>query len=82
MRARTVLLATAAALACIFPAFPAADDAAIESFLLEARVVSVEEIGSGITRPQRVLLELDGEEREAAFKNVALDYSQKKTRVR
>lgn len=81
MRAGRALAGLAAALACFCPPAVAADDAAVEAFLLEARVVSIEEIGTGITRPQRVLLELDGEQRKAAFKNVSLDYSQRKTRV-
>jgi len=81
MRACPVLAGLAAALAFSFPPAAAEDDRAIEAFLLEARVVSIEEIGTGITRPKRVVLELDGEQRKAAFKNVVVDYTQKTARV-
>lgn len=72
MRAGRALAGLAAALACFCPAAAAADDAAIEAFLLEARVVSLEEIGTGVTKPKKALLELDGEQRPAAFKTVEL----------
>lgn len=47
---------------------PSVEDGRTERFLLQGTVVSVEEIGSGITKPRRVTLELDGEQRRAAFK--------------
>lgn len=52
----------------------AADDAAVEEFLRNGKVLEIEEIGSGITRPKKVLLEWNGETRKAAFKNVALTH--------
>jgi hypothetical protein len=45
-------------------------DAEIERFLREGKVVETKEIGEGITRPLRVVLELDGKRRRAAFKTV------------
>jgi hypothetical protein len=72
MRAGRALAGLAVVLACCCPAAGAEDDAAIEAFLLEARVVSMEEIGTGVTKPKKVLLELDGERRPAAFKTVEL----------
>jgi len=77
MRVLRGCAALAALWACALPATAAADDAAIEALLREARVVSVEEIGSGVTRPMKVLLELDGEQRQAAFKTVELHYTRR-----
>jgi hypothetical protein len=45
-------------------------DAEIENFLLHAKVVEKEDIGSGITHPVKLELELDGRVRKAAFKTV------------
>ncbi len=54
-------------------AWPAgASDAEVEDFLRQARVVEAREIGSGITRPLRLLLEHQGRTMNAAFKDVQL----------
>jgi hypothetical protein len=45
-------------------------DAEAEEYLLTAEVISMEEIGTGITRPQRVTLEKDGFRLRAAFKTI------------
>jgi hypothetical protein len=45
-------------------------DREIERILLEGEIVEMKEIGQGITRPMKVLLELDGKQRKAAFKTV------------
>jgi hypothetical protein len=45
-------------------------DEEMERFLLEASVVDSKEIGTGITKPHRLTLELDGETIYAAFKDV------------
>jgi hypothetical protein len=42
----------------------------LEEFLLTADVVSIEEIGDGITKPRRVTLRKDGRECRAIFKTV------------
>ena len=81
MRARWSLAILITALACLTTVAGSADDAAIEDFLLRAKVVSSKEIGSGITKPMKMELELDGETMAAAFKYVKLDYSQRKVRV-
>lgn len=47
-------------------------DAEVERFLREGKVVETKEIGAGITRPLRVVLELDGKRRRAAFKAVEI----------
>jgi len=52
-------------------------DARVEEFLSRAKVVSMEEIGTGITRPQRIYLEQDGETMKAAFKTVNLHYTRR-----
>lgn len=68
-------------LTLVLPALAAADgngpqpgfteaDREIERFLLNAEVVGSKEIGSGITKPLKLELELDGETRSAAFKSV------------
>jgi hypothetical protein len=41
-----------------------------ERFLTRARVRAMRDIGTGVTRPQRATLELDGVERFAAFKTI------------
>jgi hypothetical protein len=56
-------------------------DAEIERFLTHGRVVSAVEIGNGITRPKKVILEQDGVQMKAAFKTVAIDHQNKKVRV-
>ena len=43
---------------------------AAEEFLKKAKVVRVKPIGSGVTLPEKVTLELDGVERFAAFKSI------------
>jgi hypothetical protein len=45
-------------------------DAEIERILREGRIVHIEEIGVGVTRPQRIRVELDGITLEAAFKSI------------
>ncbi len=55
------------------PGWPvAASDAELEDFLRRARVVEAREIGSGITKPLRLLLEHEGRTMMAAFKTVDL----------
>lgn len=49
-----------------------ASDAEIEDFLTRAKVVEAREIGSGITKPLRLLLEHQGRSLYAAFKSVEL----------
>lgn len=49
---------------------PSSRDAAMERVLLEGRVVSIEEIGSGVTKPRRVVLEFEGRRYKAAFKSL------------
>lgn len=44
--------------------------AAAEQFLARAGVVDVRALGTGITRPMRVTLELDGVTRQAVFKSI------------
>jgi len=56
-------------------------DAELERFLRRGRVVSAEEIGNGITRPKKVILELDGVQMKAVFKSVAIDHQNTKVRV-
>ncbi|ANM31546.1 hypothetical protein ABI59_21245 [Acidobacteria bacterium Mor1] len=46
------------------------DDTEVERFLRKGKIVSIEPIGTGVTRPKRVTLELDGVTLRAAFKNV------------
>jgi len=45
-------------------------DCAIEHFLRNAEVTKIEDIGEGITKPQRLTLELGGVVRRAIFKDV------------
>ena len=42
----------------------------LEAFLAKAKVVSREDIGTGITKPEKVTLELRGETHQAVFKTV------------
>jgi len=46
------------------------DERDLEEFLRTADVVSIEDIGTGITRPQRITLRKDGHECRAIFKTV------------
>jgi len=50
------------------------DDDALERWLAEAEVVSVEELDAGITEPQRVTLRKDGIELRAVFKRLSTDF--------
>lgn len=43
---------------------------AAEEFLKKAKIVRVRAIGTGVTLPEKVTLELDGVERSAAFKSI------------
>ncbi len=45
-------------------------DLEMESFLLHAEIVDIEDVGEGITRPKRLTLERDGERHRAVFKNI------------
>lgn len=67
------------ALAAVMAATPAAaedargrtaEDIALEEFLLTADVVSIEEVGEGITRPKRLTLVKGGVTHRAIYKNV------------
>jgi len=64
------LLAAALAAVAVCGAGPAPSDREIERFLLEGRVISIEEIGIGVTRPRRVVLEWSDRSARAAFKTV------------
>lgn len=46
------------------------DAAEIEEFLKEAKVTNREKVGEGITKPEKVTLELDGEVKYAIYKRV------------
>ncbi len=52
------------------PQTQAQSDADVEAFLRRAKVVEAKEIGSGITRPLRLVLEHEGQRRMAAWKTV------------
>jgi hypothetical protein len=71
----TTILAVAlvCAPACIAPARSA--DGELEQALREGRVVEIESIGTGITKPQRVTLEWQGRTLRAAFKTVDIQES-------
>ncbi len=56
------------------PRPPGLDDNALERWLAEAEVVSVEELDAGITDPQRVTLRKDGIELRAVFKRLSTDF--------
>jgi hypothetical protein len=47
-----------------------ASDAEIESFLRNAAVLGIEEVGAGSTRPQRVTLEMNGRRCRAIYKSL------------
>jgi hypothetical protein len=49
------------------------DDDALERWLTDAEVVNMEDIGTGVTKPQRVTLRKDGVELRAVFKEVSTD---------
>lgn len=63
-------LMAALALALATPAAASGPDDEIETFLLEAEVISMRALLSGISAPSRVVLRLDGEERNSIFKSV------------
>jgi hypothetical protein len=48
---------------------PPMSDEEIERFLLKGKVVDSEEVGTGITKPRKVTLELDGRTMHALFKD-------------
>lgn len=48
-------------------------DAEIEKILKTAEIVKIEDIGTGITRPKRVTMKVDGGTRRAAFKSVDME---------
>lgn len=50
-------------------------DGEIERFLLSAQVVEIDEIGDGITLPERIVLRLGDETCEAVFKDVDEEYA-------
>lgn len=54
------------------PLWPNAEE--IERFLKEADITEREEVGQGITKPEKVTLELDGRIRQAIFKKVDRSY--------
>jgi hypothetical protein len=57
------------------------DDAAVERFLLEAEILSVEDLGTGVTRPKKLMLRRDGRELKAAFKDINVDGTASVTRL-
>ena len=74
---KTPRIVSVLALSACMCALPTAQDTAdvfqgeeIERFLATARVTAMEDIGVGITRPERATLELDGVTHLAAFKDV------------
>ncbi|HKE45138.1 MAG TPA: metallophosphoesterase [Steroidobacteraceae bacterium] len=50
------------------------DDDALESWLAQAEIVEVDNIDTGITKPQRVTLRKDGVELRAVFKQLSTDF--------
>jgi hypothetical protein len=50
------------------------DDDALERFLLEAEIVSIDKLDTGITKPQRVTLRKDGIELRAVFKQLSISF--------
>ncbi len=50
------------------------DDDALEQWLEQAEVVSIEELDTGITNPRRVSLRKDGVELRAVFKQLSTDF--------
>jgi hypothetical protein len=63
------------------PAKAALEDPAIEAFLMEAEILSVEEIGSGVTRPKKLVLSAGGRQAKAAFKDINADGTAQVTRL-
>lgn len=63
-----LLLADGARAAAQGPLWP--DRAEIERFLKKAKVTARKKIGTGVTHPEKVTLELDGVVRDACFKRV------------
>lgn len=49
---------------------PERTDASVERFLRDAEIVEVVDLGTGITKPQKVTLELDGRQEYALFKSL------------
>ena len=80
------LLAVSAALAAVVraladePQSGSESDTEIEAFLRQAEVIEAEEIGSGSTRPLKLLLHYAGKKRQAAWKTV--EVVKRKTRVK
>jgi hypothetical protein len=54
------------------PLWPNAEE--IEAFLKKAEITDREKLGTGVTNPEKVTLELDGETRYAIFKKVDKDH--------
>lgn len=52
---------------------PFQDHAAMMDFMKTAEVVSMEDIGEGVTKPQKVLLEKDGVQMHAIFRDVRIE---------
>lgn len=50
------------------------DDDALEQWLAQAEVISIEDLDSGITNPRRVTLRKDGVELRAVFKQLSTDF--------
>jgi hypothetical protein len=50
------------------------DDDALESFLEQAEITGIEDLDTGITKPQRVTLRKDGVELRAVFKQLSTDF--------
>jgi len=69
--ARTAfILAAATTLAPAPSRAGSTDDLAIESILREGHVVSVRDLGIGVTKPKKLVVERDGETRKACFKTL------------
>jgi hypothetical protein len=51
------------------------DDDALEKWLTDAEIVNLEDVGTGVTDPQKVTLRKDGVELRAVFKEVSSDDS-------
>ncbi|MGH8130054.1 MAG: metallophosphoesterase [Steroidobacteraceae bacterium] len=51
------------------------DDDALEQWFAEAEVVAIEDLDTGITKPQRVTLRKDGIELRAVFKQLSTDFN-------
>ncbi len=50
------------------------DDDALEAFLEQAEITGIEDLDTGITKPQRVTLRKDGVELRAVFKQLSTDF--------